>query len=156
MKTMTFSASHTVRTGIAGDGAAGVVGRRGVDRVVGADDQHHRGLREVVVDLVHLQDHVVRHPGLGEQDVHVAGQPARHRVDAEPDVDAALAEHRGELGDPVLRLGHRHAVPGRDDHGVGRREQFGDALGGDLAVLAVVLVVGGASLDAEAAERSPR
>ncbi len=100
-------------------GLAGVVGRRGVDGVVGADDQDDGGVVEVVVDLVHLEHDVVGHLGLGEQHVHVAGQPAGDRVDAEPDVDAAGAQLAGQVGDAVLGLGDRHAVAGRDDHRVG-------------------------------------
>jgi AspT/YidE/YbjL antiporter-like protein len=73
-----------------GDRAGRVVLGGGVDRVVGADDQHDVGLGEVVVDLVHLQDDVVGHLGLGQQDVHVAREPTGDRVDAEPDVDAAV------------------------------------------------------------------
>ena len=38
---------------------------------------------EVVVDLVHLEDDVVGHVGLGEQHVHVPGQAAGDRVDRE-------------------------------------------------------------------------
>ena len=60
-----------------------------VHGVVGADDEHDVGVGEVVVDLVHLQHDVVGHLGLGEQHVHVPGQAAGDRVDAEADVDAA-------------------------------------------------------------------
>ena len=64
----------------------------------------------------------------------------------------ALAQLAGELGDRVLRLGDGHAVAGRDDHRRGVLQQVGDVLGVDLAVLAVVGVVGaGAALDAEPA-----
>ena len=137
--------------GHAGDRAAGVLGGGGVDGVVRADDQDDGGVGEVVVDLVHLEDDVVGDLGLGEQDVHVAGQSPGDGVDAEPDVDAALAELAGEVGDAVLRLGDGHAVAGGDDHRVRSRQQLGHALGGDLAVLAVVGIVRRASLDAEAA-----
>ena len=68
------------------------------------------------------------------------GQPPGHRVDAEADVDALVAQAPGELGDRVLGLGHGHAVAGRDDHARRAGEQLGDALGVDLAVLAVVLL----------------
>ena len=75
-------------------GRAGLVERGRVDRVVGADDEHDVGVGEVVVDLVHLEHDVVGHLGLGEQHVHVPGQAAGDRVDAEPDVDAARAQLR--------------------------------------------------------------
>ena len=126
--------------------AIGLVGSSvggGVDGVVGADDQDDGGVGEVVVDLVHLQDDVVGHLGLGEQHVHVAGQAAGDGVDAEPDVDAALAQLAGQLGDGVLRLGDGHAVAGGDDHRRRRRaSSSATSVGGDLAVLAVVRVVG--------------
>ena len=126
-------------------GLAGVLGGGGVDGVVGADDEDDVGGGEVVVDLVHLQDDVVGDLGLGQQHVHVPGQPAGDRVDAEPDVDAAFAQLVGEFGDGVLRLGDGHAVAGRDDDRLGVLEQVGDVLGGDLAVLAVVGVVAAAA-----------
>ena len=81
----------------------------------------------------------------------MSGQAAGDGMDAEADVDAALAQLAGEFGDAVLSLSDGHAVAGGDDHRVGLGEQFGNALGGDLAVLAVVLVLRGAGFDAEAA-----
>ena len=58
---------------------------------------------------------------------------------------------RDQRRDRVLRLGHRHAVAGRDDDARRVGENLGGALGVDLAMLAVVLVVTGRRLDAEAA-----
>ncbi len=68
-----------------------------------------------------------------------------------PDVDAAVAQLAGQVGDAVLGLGHGHAVAGVMITELAEFEQFGGALGADLAVLAVVLVVGGPGLDPEAA-----
>src|SRR5690606_9964075 len=51
--------------GHARDGRGRVVERGGVDDVVRADHEHDVGAREVVVDLVHLEDDVVGHLGLG-------------------------------------------------------------------------------------------
>ena len=96
---------------------------------------------EVVVDLVHLEHDVVGHLGLGEQHVHVAGQAAGDRVDAEADVDALLAQLPGQLGDGVLRLRDGHAVAGGDHDRRRVGEQVGDLVGLDLAVLAVVAVL---------------
>ena len=64
-----------------------VLGGR-VHDVVRADHDRDIGRREVVVDLVHLQDDVVGDVRLGEQHVHVARQAAGDRVDREPHVDA--------------------------------------------------------------------
>ena len=55
------------------------------------------------------------HLGLGEQHVHVPGQAAGDRVDAEPHVDAAVAQLADQVGDGVLRLRDGHAVAGGDD-----------------------------------------
>ena len=97
------------------DRRAGVVHGRRVDRVVGADDEHDIGVRQVVVDLVHLEHDVVGHLGLGEQDVHVPRETTGDRVDPEADIHAAVAQPTRELGHGILRLRRRHAVAGRDD-----------------------------------------
>jgi hypothetical protein len=55
--------------------------------------------REVLVDLVHFQDDVVGHLGLGQQHVHVPGHPPRHRVDAEAHRDALATQVLGDLAD---------------------------------------------------------
>jgi hypothetical protein len=54
-------------------------------------------VREVLVDLVHLQHDVVGHLGLGQQHVHVAGQTPRDRVDGEAHILALGAQLAGQL-----------------------------------------------------------
>ncbi len=73
----------------------------------------------------------------------MAREPARDGVDAEPDLDAPLAQLVGQVGDGVLRLGDRHPVAGRDDDDAGVLQQIRDVDGVGLTVLAVVGVVGG-------------
>jgi hypothetical protein len=82
-------------------------------------------LGEVLVDLVHLEHDVVGHLGLGQQHVHVAGHAAGHRVDAEAHLHALVAQQLGDLEHRVLRLRHRHAVAGHDDHVLGFAQQLG-------------------------------
>ena len=62
-----------------------------------------------------------------------------------------LRSLRGQLCDRVLRLGDGHPVARGDHDGRGVLEQLGDLGGVRLAVLAVVLVLAGADLLAEAA-----
>ena len=69
------------------------------------DDEHNVGGRQVVVDLLHLEDDVVRHAGLGQQHVELAGHAPRHRVDGEAHRDPLCAQIGGNLGDGVLCLG---------------------------------------------------
>ena len=125
---MTSLASHTVSTGMPAIGLVGSSAAAGLTVSLAPMTRTTSVSGEVVVDLVHLEDDVVGHLRLGEQHVHVAGQPAGDRVDAEADLDAALAQLAGELGDGVLRLGDGHAVAGRDDHRLdASREQLGGA-----------------------------
>ena len=114
-----------------------------VDDVVGADDERHVGIGEVVVDLVHLLEPVVRHVRLGQEDVHVAGHASGDRVDGELDVDAPGDEQVHELANRALRLCHGHAVAGHDDHALAVRHQDGGILGADLAQLLLALGTGG-------------
>ena len=108
--TIDVLAFQTSSTGMPAIGLVGSSCAAGIHDVVGAD--HHRdvGVREVLVDLVHLHHDVVGHLRLGQQHVHVAGHAAGDRVDAEAHVDALLAQQLGDLVDRVLRLRHRHAV----------------------------------------------
>jgi hypothetical protein len=87
---------QTSSTGMPAMGSSGRLGR-GVDDVVGADDQHDVGVGEVLVDLVHLEHDVVGHVGLGEQHVHVARQAARDGVDGEAHSAPRLAQQLGDL-----------------------------------------------------------
>jgi hypothetical protein len=57
-----------------------------------ADHEHHIGVGQFVVDLVHLQDDVIRHARLGEQHVHVTGQAAGDGVDTEAHRHSAFAQ----------------------------------------------------------------
>ena len=69
-----------------------VVTGGGVDDVVGADDQGHVGLREIVIDGVHLDELVVGNFRLGQQDIHVAGHAAGNRVNRETNVHASAGQ----------------------------------------------------------------
>ena len=89
----------------------------GVGHVVGSDHEGHVGLTEVAVDLLQLQHLVIRHVGLGQQDVHVAGHAAGDGMDGVADIDALVLQQVGHLAQRMLRLGHRHAVAGHDDDG---------------------------------------
>ena len=106
------------------DGAGG-----GVGDVVGADHERDVGARELAVDVVHLLELLVRDVGLGEQHVHVAGHAAGDGMDGVEDLDAALLELGGEVGDRALGLRHRHAVAGDDDHQARVGELDGDVGG---------------------------
>ena len=65
------------------DRAALVVPRGRIDDVVGADDERDVGLRQLGIDVVHLDERVVGNLGLGEQHVHVAGHAAGDRMNRE-------------------------------------------------------------------------
>ena len=106
---------------------------RRVHHVVGADHQHHVGALELGIDLLEIEELLVRHVGLGEQHVHVAGHPTGDRVDRVLHVDAALGEHVGQLARGVLGLRHRHAVAGDDHHRLDVGEQHARILDADLA-----------------------
>lgn len=106
LKAMTSVASQTWRTGMPADRRPRLIDGGRVDGVVGADDEDDVGGGEVLVDLVHLLDDVVRHLRLREEDVHVPREAAGDGVDAEPDVDASASEDLGEAR-------RRRAAPAR-------------------------------------------
>jgi hypothetical protein len=118
-------------------GLFGIVLRRGVHDVVRADDDDDIRVREVLVDLVHLQHDVVGHLGLRQQHVHVPRQTPRDRVDGEAHLLARRAQLARQLADRLLRLRHRHAVARHDDHAVGLVQRRRHAVGVDCDLLAL-------------------
>ncbi|MNS82506.1 hypothetical protein D3C72_1162530 [compost metagenome] len=101
----------------------------GVGDVVGADDEGHVGGGELGVDVLQLEHLIVRHIGLGQQDVHVARHPARDGVDGVLHLDALFLQLVGHFAQRVLGLGHGHAVAGDDDDLGGVLHDEGGVLG---------------------------
>ena len=79
--------------------------------------------------MLHLDELVVGHVGLGQQHVHVAGHAARDRMNGELHVHAALAKLVGQLPHLMLRLRDGHAVAGHDDNQTRVAEQQGGFVG---------------------------
>ena len=67
------------------------------------DNQREVRIVKVLVDLLQLQHHVVRHARLSEQHVELAGHAASDGVDAEAHVDTVRAQARGDVCNGVLR-----------------------------------------------------
>ena len=74
---------------------------------------------EFVVDVVELEDEVVGHAGLGEQDVHLTRHAAGHRMDRELDRDACRLQQLYELIELLLALRGSKTVAGHDDDTLG-------------------------------------
>jgi hypothetical protein len=68
---------------------------------------------------VQIVSGVARDASLGQEHVHVAGHPARNRVDGEANITAALFHQVGQFSDLVLGLRHRQAATRHDDRPVG-------------------------------------
>jgi hypothetical protein len=136
------------------DRAVLVLAGRRVDHVVGADDDAHVHVRHARVDVVHLDELLVGHVGLGEEHVHVAGHAAGHRVDGEGHLGAVLLEQVAELADHVLRLGDGHAVAGDEHDRLRGLEDEVGVVGDDRLDLALDL--GGLLGGAEAGEQHVR
>src|SRR6267143_4612996 len=111
--------------GHAVDRAAGVGACCGIGDIVGTDDESDVGLRHIAVDVVHFEQPVIGDIGFGEQHVHVAGHASGDWMNAEADIDAALAESVEEFANFVLGLRDGHAVAGNDDDFVGGGEDSG-------------------------------
>ena len=139
--------------GHAGDGGLGVGLGGGVDGIVGTDGEDDVVLGHGGVDLLHLKDDVVGDVGLGEEDVHVAGETAGDGVDTEADVLAGAAEDVGELSNGVLGVGDGHTVAGDDEDVLSVPEVVSDTSGidgevGALGLLGLGLLGGGALTEA--------
>ena len=123
----------------------GFVGaRRRIHHVIGADDERDVGVGEIVVDVLELEDEVVGHAGLGQQDVHLAGHASSHRMDRELDLDARRLQQLHEFvelllslrdGETVARHDDDRAGVAHEDAGVAGLDRLQAALDGALLVL---------------------
>ena len=142
-------ALSTLRIGHAVDRRPCILAGGRVHDVVSSDDQRDIGSGEVVVDLIQIQQDVIRHVGLGEEDVHVSWHPSRHGVDGVPHRDPTSFEAVCELADGVLGLGDGQTVAGNHDHrvGVGQRHRHIVDGGATYRVLADRARCGGGSAE---------
>src|ERR1035441_5021594 len=68
------------------DGAGSIGASGGVGDIIGANYQRDVSLREVAIDLVHLNQAVVGNICFGEQDVHVTGHASGNRMNGKAHV----------------------------------------------------------------------
>ena len=92
-------------------------------------------MREVVIDLVHLQHDIIGHFGFGQKHVHVPRQTPRNRVNTKPHILARRPQLAGQLCNRLLRLCDRHAVARHDDHAIRIIQGRGHAVGVDCHLL---------------------
>ena len=58
----------------------GVIFRSRVDSVVGSDDESKFCVGEVVVDLIHLQDNVIRNSSLSKLNIQLSWQQGGYQI----------------------------------------------------------------------------
>src|SRR5580704_19292143 len=69
------------------ENGAGLVGARGwIGNIVGSDHQRDVRLGKVAVDVIHLDELVVRDVSLSQEHVHVTGHTSGHRMNGEANV----------------------------------------------------------------------
>lgn len=118
-----------------GDRAVWVLEGRGVDDVVGSDDQDHIDVREVVVDLFHFLDNVIGDADLCKEDVHLSGHASSHWMDGESHLYSVLRQVAGQFSNSVLSLGDSHSIAWHDDHVFAVDKQFCNLLSISLDML---------------------
>ena len=90
-----------------------------VQHVVGTNHHYGIGLAEVVVDLLHLEQFLVRHIGLSQQHVHVARHTTCHGMDGEAHAGTTVFEGLSQLLHLMLGLCQSHTVARYDDDVLG-------------------------------------
>lgn len=98
------------------DGALGVLLGRTVHRVVGADDHDDVSVLQLLVDLVHLEDHVVGHARLGQHHVQLSGHATCDGMHGELDVLALFAQVQRDVSDGGGGLSDCESIARHDHH----------------------------------------
>src|ERR1019366_653184 len=81
-----------IENGHAIDRAGRIGAGGGVGDVVGADHQGNVGLREFAIHFLHFNQVLVGNVGFGQENVHVAGHSAGHRVNGEFHLNTPLGQ----------------------------------------------------------------
>src|SRR5450830_1979047 len=89
--------------------------RSRIDDVICPYHQYGIGVAELIVDIFQLEDHVVRHIGFSQQNVHLTGHAPRHRVNCELHRHACGLQQLDEFVELLLPMCDRETVP-RDDN----------------------------------------
>ena len=103
-----------------------------IEDVIRADHDHEVGRLEVVIDPLHLEEVIVGHIRLGEEDVHMARHTTGDGMDGKAYVCAIAGQRIGEVLHLVLRLCERHTIAGDDDHLLSLVEELGGIIGSGI------------------------
>ena len=87
-----------------------------IEDIIGSDHDHEVGVLKVVIDPLHLEEVIVRHIRLGEEDIHMARHTTGDGMDGKANFGAIAAKRVSELLHLMLRLRERHTIAGDDDH----------------------------------------
>ena len=69
-------------------------------------------LGQVIVDLIHLEDDIIRHSSLREEHIQLAGHAASDRMDRKADSAAVRFQLVDDVGDGILSAGDGGPYPG--------------------------------------------
>ena len=73
-------------------------------------------LGQVIVDLIHLEDDIIRHSSLREEHIQLAGHAAGDRMDRKADSAAVRFQLVDDVGDGILSAGDGEAVSRNDNN----------------------------------------
>mmetsp|Transcript_18943 Transcript_18943/g.35697 ORF Transcript_18943/g.35697 Transcript_18943/m.35697 type:complete len:247 (-) Transcript_18943:637-1377(-) len=106
-----------------------------VGDVVGTDHEGHVGVREVVVDLIHLQHPIVGNACLCKKHIHLTWHTSCHRVNAKAHLDVCVSQCCGNISHGCLRASHSHTVTRHNDDTLGLGKHARHAISGGFYVL---------------------
>lgn len=112
-----------VQDGHASDRGSRLQGNR-IHGIIRTDDERNVRIREVVVDLVHLEDDIIWDASLGQQYVTLSRHAARDGMNRESHVDSFGFQHLGDVTNGVLSFSDRHAIAYYYDYTLGGRERI--------------------------------
>jgi len=116
--------------------------RDGINGIICANNEGDICIREVVIDLIHLEDNVVGNGCFSEKDVALPWHAACDWVNGKAHIDAFPTQALNEVSECVLCFRHGHAVTDYDDDVFCIDESFGCFFGCGLRYFALDLGLG--------------
>merc|ERR1719494_1407344 len=122
--TRSVSGKSSFNSSISSTTSYGIFLSSRIDSIIGTDDKHKVGVREVIIQFVHFKYNIIWDPRLSKQYVQLSRHTTSNRMDTEATVDAVFADSINKFSDGVLSFSNSQTIPRNDDDVLGCSDQI--------------------------------
>merc|ERR1719494_1035756 len=109
--TRSVSGKSSFNSSISSTTSYGIFLSSRIDSIIGTNDKHKVGVREVVIQFVHFKHNIIWDPRLSKQHVQLSRHTTSDRMDTETTVDAVFTDSVNKFSDGVLSFSDSQTIP---------------------------------------------